>query len=85
MKYKANMTREGSANIVNFIFIGAEGLMLGHGCIIHYSEYILTSTLSIYITFNAFVLSEYNAAFLMPLLIYIYSIMSQLIGKYEPF
>ena len=85
MKYKANITREGSAKIVNFIFIGVEGIILGHGCISHYSEYILTSTLSIYITLNAIVLSEYDAAFLIPLLIYIYSIMAQLIRKYEPF
>ena len=66
------MTREESVKIVNFIFIGAEGLMLGHGCIGHYSEYILASTLSIYITLNAIVLSEYNAAFLIPLLIFIF-------------
>ena len=55
------MTKEGSAKIVNFIFIEAEGLMLGHGCISHYSEYILSSTLSIYIVLNAILWSEYNA------------------------
>ena len=64
--------REESVKIVNFIFIWAEGLMLGHGYIGHYSEYILASTLSIYITLNAIVLSEYNAAFLIPLLIFIF-------------
>ena len=62
MKYKANMTREGSAKIVNFIFIGAEGLMLGHGCISHYSEYINFYSINIHHI-------EYNAAFLIPLLI----------------
>ena len=43
------MTKEGSAKIVNFITIGAGGLMLGRGCISHYSEYGLSYTLSIYI------------------------------------
>ena len=44
------MAKEGSAKIVNFITIWAGGLMLGHGYISHYSEYALSSALSIYIT-----------------------------------
>ena len=55
------MTKEGSAKIVNFITIGAGGLMLGRG---YMSEYALSSTLSIYITLIAIVLREYNTAFL---------------------
>ena len=47
------MTKEGSAKIVNFITIGAGGLMgLGHG---YMSEYALSSTLSIYITLIAII------------------------------
>ena len=42
------MTREGSVKSVNFITIGAGGLMLGRGYMSHYSEYVLYSTLSIY-------------------------------------
>ena len=38
--------------------------MLGRGHISHYSEYILSSTLSIYSTLIAIVLSNYDAAFL---------------------
>ena len=64
IKYKAIMTKKGSAKIVNFITIGAEGLMLRLGYMSHYSEYALSSTLSIYIILIAIVLSEYNAAFL---------------------
>ena len=58
------MTKEGSSKIVNFIINGAGGLMLGRGYISHHSEYALSSSLSIYITLIAIVLSEYNAAFL---------------------
>ena len=58
------MTKERSVMIVNFITIGAGGLMLGRGYISHYSEYALSSTLSIYITLIAIVLREYNTAFL---------------------
>ena len=54
------MTREGSVKSVNFITIGAGGLMLGRGYMSHYSEYALYSTLSIYITLIAIVLKEYN-------------------------
>ena len=57
------MTKEGSAKIVNFLTIGAGGLMLGCGDISHKNEYVLSSTLSIYmyITLIAIVLG--NAAF----------------------
>ena len=55
------MTTEGCAKIVNFITIGAVGLVLGCGHIGHYSEYALSSILSIYITLIAIVLNEYNA------------------------
>ena len=41
------MTKKGFAKIVNFIAIGAGGLMLGRGCTSHNSEYALCSTLSI--------------------------------------
>ena len=44
------MTKEGPTKIVNFITIGAWGLMLGRGYMSHYSEYALSSTLSLYIT-----------------------------------
>ena len=44
--------------------MGLGGLMLGRGYISHHSEYALSSSLSIYITLIAIVLSEYNAAFL---------------------
>ena len=62
------MTKEGSTKMVNFITIGAGGLVLGRGYISHYSKYALSSTLSIYITLIAIVFREYNA-FPMPLLI----------------
>ena len=68
IKFKANMTKEGSTKMVNFITIGAGGLVLGRGYISHYSKYALSSTLSIYITLIAIVFREYNA-FPMPLLI----------------
>ena len=64
IKYKAIMTKKGSARIVNFFTIGAGGLVLGCGYITHYSEYALSSTLSIYITLIAIVLREFNAALL---------------------
>ena len=59
MKYKAIMTKEVSAKIVIFFIIGAGGVMLGCGYISHYSGYVLSYTLSIYITLIAFVLREY--------------------------
>ena len=62
--YKVMMTKEGSSQIVNFMTPGAGVLMLGHGHISHYSEYVLSSTLSIYSTLIAIVLRDYDAAFL---------------------
>ena len=59
------MTKEGSASkIVNFMTPGAGVLMLGRSHISHYSEYVLSSTLSIYSTLIAIVLRDYDAAFL---------------------
>ena len=52
------MTEEGSTKIVNFITMWAKGLTLGHGYISHYSEYALSSTLSIYITLIAYLYSD---------------------------
>ena len=57
------MTKEGSTKIVNFNTLMAEVLMLGRGLISHFSEYVLSSSLSIYSTLIAFVLRDYNAAF----------------------
>ena len=50
------MTKEGSTKILNFITPRAGVLMLGFGHISHYSEYVLSSTLSIYSTLIAIVL-----------------------------
>ena len=83
--YIVLMTKEGSTKIVNFMTPGAGVLMLGRGHISHYSEYVLSSTLSIYSTLIAVVLRDYDAAILYPLLIFIYSMMGLLIYKYEPF
>ena len=79
------ITKEGSTQIVNFMTPGALVLMLGRSHISHYSEYVLSSTLSIYSTLITDVLRDYDAAFLYPLLIFIYSMMGLLIYKYEPF
>ena len=49
------MAKEWSAKTVTFISIGAGGIMLGQGCMSHYSEYASSSTLSIYITMIAIV------------------------------
>ena len=57
--------------------------MLGRDRISHYSEYVVSSTLSIYSTLIAIVLRDHDAAFL-PSLIFIYSMMGLLIYKYEP-
>ena len=56
------MTEEGSTKIVNFMTPGAEFQMSERGYINHCSE--LSSTLSIYSTLIAFVLGNYNDAFL---------------------
>ena len=47
-KYVVMMTKEGSTKIVNFMTPRVVVLMLGCGHICHYSEYVLSSTLSIY-------------------------------------
>ena len=57
------MTKEGSTKFVNFNTPMAEVLMLGRGHISHFSEYVLSSTLSIYSTLIAIVLRDYYAAF----------------------
>ena len=57
------MTKEGSTKIVNFNTPMAEVQMLGRGHISHFSEYVLSSTLSIYSTLIAIVLRDYDAAF----------------------
>ena len=57
------MTKEGSTKIVNFNTPMAEVLMLRFGHISHFSEYVLSSTLSIYNTLIAIVLRDYDAAF----------------------
>ena len=57
------MTKEGFAKIVNFMTPRAGVLMLGRGHISHYSEYVLSSTLSIYSTLIATVLRDYDAVF----------------------
>ena len=54
------MTKEGS----NFMTPGARVLMLGHGHIIHYSENVLSSCLSINFTLIAIVLKVSYDAFL---------------------
>ena len=64
IRFRAIMTKKGSAKIVYFINIGAGGLILGRGYIRHYSVYELSSTLSIYITLIAIVLRKHNAAFI---------------------
>ena len=58
------MTKEVSTKIVNFMTPRAGVLMIERGHISHYSEYVLSSTLSIYKTLNAIVLRDYDAAFL---------------------
>ena len=56
------VTGEGSVRIVNFIFRGAGGLVLVRCYVGHYSEYALSSALSVCITLIAVVLREYGAA-----------------------
>ena len=52
------------SEIVNFMNPGAGVLMLGRGEIRHYSEYVVSSTLSIYSTLIAIVLRDYDAEIL---------------------
>ena len=63
-KYIIMMTKEGSTKIVNFTTPRAGVLMLGRGRISHFSEYVLSSTLSIYSTLIAIVLIDYDAVYL---------------------
>ena len=49
------MTKEGSTKIITFMNPGAGVLMLRRGNISHYSEYVVSSTLSIYSTLIAVV------------------------------
>ena len=58
------MTKEGSTKFVNFHTPGAGVLMFGRGHISLYTEYVVSSTLSIYFTLIALVLRDYEAAFL---------------------
>ena len=60
-KYIVMMSKEGSTQIKTFMTPGAGVLMLGRGHISHYSEYVLSSTILIYITLIAFVVRDYNA------------------------
>ena len=58
------MTMEGSTKIIKFMTPWAGVLMLGHGHISHYSEYVVYSTISIYSRFIAILLRYFDAAFL---------------------
>ena len=62
--YILMMTKEGSTKIVDIMTPRAVVLMLGHGHISHYSEFVVSSTLSIYSTLVAIVLRDYDAAYL---------------------
>ena len=55
------MTKEEST--INFMTPGSGVRMLGCGQILHNSEYIISFTLSMYITLIAIVLNDNNAAF----------------------
>ena len=46
MKYKAIVTKESSAKIVNFITIEEWGLMLGRGYMNHYSIHLFHENMS---------------------------------------
>ena len=58
------MSKEGSNRIVTFITSEAGVLVIGRGHISHYSSDVVYFTLSIYSTLIAFVLRDYDAAFL---------------------
>ena len=58
------MNKKASTKIVYFITPGAGFRMLECGNKSHYSEYKVSSTLSIYNILIAFVLWDYDAAFL---------------------
>ena len=61
--YIVIMTKEWSTKIVNFMTPWGGVLVLRHGHRNHFSEYALSSTLSIYSTLIAIVLRDYDAAF----------------------
>ena len=75
------MTKEESTKIVNFMTPGAGVLMIGRGHKNHYSEYVLSSTLSICSTCE----KGLRCCFPIPSLIFIYTMIGLLIYKYEPF
>ena len=83
-KYIVMMTKEGPTKIVNFIIPGAGVLAIGRGHISHYSKYVVSSTLSIYSTLIAIVLSDYDAAFDTIVDFHLFYD-GVLIYKYEPF
>ena len=62
-KYIVMVSKEGSTKIVNMT-PGTGVLVLGCGHICHYSEDVLSSTLSIYFPLIAVVLNDYDAAYL---------------------
>ena len=57
------MTKEGSTKIVNFNTPMADVRAWPYTFVSHFSEYVLSSTLSIYSTLIAIVLRDYDAAF----------------------
>ena len=59
------MTNEGSTQIVNFMTPGTGVRVLGLCHISNYSEYVLSSTISIYSTLFTIVLMDYAVAFLL--------------------
>ena len=63
-KYVLIMTKEGSTIILHNMTLGEGVLMLGCCHISQYSEYVVSSTLSIYSTLIAIVLMDYDDAFL---------------------
>ena len=65
------MTKEGSTKIVNFLTPGARVLMLGCGHISHYTEYDLSSTLSIYWTLIAIIVLRDNFMMLLSYAIFL--------------
>ena len=62
--YIVMMTKEGSTKVVNFMTPGVGVLMLGRCHISQHSEYLLSCTLSIYLTLIAIMLMDYGASIL---------------------
>ena len=73
------MTKEGCTKNLNFMSNGAGALVLGCGHLGHCSEYVLSSTLSVYSHWL-----NYYAAYLYHCW-YIFTLMGLLICKYKPF